>query len=190
MMVNEKEVTEVTKYIDLESGEVYSSADEALKAKDEKELERLEKKNPPFIQLTKGIGPETLSKVSERSSTAISILMFFLENMDDYNTIMVSQRVIADTLNKTRQTISNGIKILEEENVLGIGKVGQSNVYIINPKIAWQKAYKQRNMVNLKGNILLGKSENEELFKKFNSVADTKKLKTENLLTKVVKDKD
>ena len=45
-------------------------------------------------------------------------------------------------------------------------------------------------MVNLKGNILLGKSENEELFKKFNSVADTKKLKTENLLTKVVKDKD
>lgn len=179
---------ENTKYIDLESGEIYSSADEALKAKEANEQAEMDNKNPPFFQLTKGIGPETLARVSERSSTAISILMFFLENMDDYNTIMVSQRVIADTLNKSRQTITNGVKILEAENVLGVGKVGQSNVYIINPRIAWQKSYKQRNTVNLKGNILLGKEENEELFKKFNSVEDTKKLKKENILTKVVKE--
>src|SRR5699024_1653887 len=182
MMVNEKEVTEVTKYIDLESGEVYSSADEALKAKDEKELEQLEKKNPPFIQLTKGIGPETLAKVSERSSTAISILMFFLENMDDYNTFMVSQKVIANTLKKSRQTITNGVKILEKENVLGIGRIGQTNVYIINPRLAWQKGYKQRNTVNLKGNILLGKSENEELFKRFNSLKNNQQLRKDNIL--------
>ena len=185
---NETIVQEVAKYIDIDSGEIFVSAEEAYREKEKREKEQAGNKNPPFIQLTKGIGPETLSKVSERSSTSISILMFFLENMDDYNTIMVSQKVIADTLGKTRQTISSGIKILEEENVLGIGKVGQANVYIINPNIAWQKANKQRGMVNLKGNILLGKSENEELFKKFNSIADTKRLKRENLITKVVKE--
>lgn len=179
---------EITRYIDLESGTVYSSANEALKAKEETEKENMDKKNPPFFQLTKGLGPETLANVSERSATAISILMFFLENMDDYNTIMVSQKVIANTLNKSRQTITNGVKILEEEKALGVGKVGQANVYIVNPKIAWQKSYKQRNTVNLKGNILLGKEENKELFKKFNSVQDTNKLKRENILTKVVKE--
>lgn len=116
--------------------------------------------------------------------------MFFLENMDDYNTFMVSQKVIANTLKKSRQTITNGVKILEKENVLGIGRIGQTNVYIINPRLAWQKGYKQRNTVNLKGNILLGKSENEELFKRFNSLKNNQQLRKDNILTKVVKENE
>lgn len=183
-MMEEQQKSE---YIDIYTGAVYSNANSAMQAKLEKEREEESDKNPPFYQLSKGIGPVTLAKISEKSTSAISVLMFFFENMDNYNTLMVSQQVIAEEIGKARQTISNAIKVLEDESVIGIGKVGQSNVYMINPKIVWQNGNRQRRSMNIKGNILLGESENKELFKKFNNIDTSKSFKTNNITTKVSK---
>lgn len=174
-------------YIDIDSGAIYPDANSAMQAKVEKEKIEEEDKNPPFYQLSKGIGPVTLAKISEKSTSAISVLMFFFENMDNYNTLMVSQQVIAEELGKARQTISNAIKVLEDENVIGIGKVGQANVYMINPKVVWQNGFRQRLSMNIKGSILLGKSENEELFKRFNNIDTSQSFKTSNISTRISK---
>lgn len=175
-------------FIDLDSGAIYETAEEAKEAKEQKELEEAERKNPPFFQLAKGVGPTMIAKLSNKSPTAIHVLMFFFENMDDYNVIMVSQQVIATNIKKSRQAVANAIKVLEEENIIGIGKVGQTNVYLINPKIAWQKAFKQRSMVKMKGNVILGEEENKELFKRFESLDsnDELKLNNNNFMTNVV----
>src|SRR5699024_11596324 len=66
-----------------------------------------EKKNDAFIQLTRDVGPMTLTSLTEKSPTSISVLMFLWDNMDDSHTIMVSQAVIAEALNKSRQTIGS-----------------------------------------------------------------------------------
>lgn len=174
-------------YIDIDSGEVFNSAERALEAQNEKRQVDLEEKNPPFVQLTKGVGLVTLAKLTEKSPTSISVLMFFFENMDNYNTIMVSQKIIAETIDKSRQAVGNAIKVLEEERVIGVGKVGQANVYLINPKLAWQNGYKKRRTMNLKGNILLGQSENEELFKQFENIETKTTFKRDNLSTKISK---
>lgn len=181
------EATASNKYIDINSGEVFSSADSALNAQEEIRKGELEEKNPPFVQLTKGVGLVTIARLTEKSPTALGVLMFFFENMDNYNTIMVSQQVIAETIGKSRQTVSLAIKTLEEENVVGIGKVGQSNVYLVNPQLAWQNGYKKRKTMNLKGNILLGQSENEELFKRFKDIDTKSTFKRDNLSTKISK---
>src|SRR5699024_4545059 len=126
-----------------------------------------EKKNDAFIQLTRDVGPMTLTSLTEKSPTSISVLMFLWDNMDDSHTIMVSQAVIAEALNKSRQTIGNAVKVLEEEQVIGIGKVGQANVYLINPQAAWRNGYVKDNTINFHGNVVLGKGENDHLFKQF-----------------------
>src|SRR5699024_6410054 len=121
---------EESNYINMEEGTIYGSAEEAAKARQEKIQEELANKNPDFIQLTKGIGPATLARIGSKSPSALAVLMFFFENMDKYNTIMVSQNVIAEEIEKSRQTISKAIKVLQDEKVLGVAKVGQANAYI------------------------------------------------------------
>lgn len=176
-------------FVDSDTGEIYESAKKAKEAKDRKKAEEMERKNPPFFQLAKGVGPNMIAKLSNKSPTAVHVLMFFFENMDDFNVVMVSQQVIATNINKSRQAVAKSIKILEEENLIGIGKVGQANVYLINPKIAWQKANKQRGIVKLKGNVILGEEENKELFKRFENLKPNNdlKLKDDNFLSSVVK---
>lgn len=179
-------------YIDVRTGEIYASAEHAFQAQREiqqqERQEEIEKKNPPFIQLTKGVSPSVLAKISRENSTAIEVLMFFFENMDDYNVIMVSQQTIADSIGASKRTVTRAIKVLEENGAIGIGKISNANVYLINPEIAWQKAYKQRAVAKMKGVMILGKEENEKLFDRFKNVRKTSEensLKLDNLATKI-----
>lgn len=184
-------------YVNFDTGEIYESAEQALRAKqlkdkdeERKRKKELENKNPPFIQLTKGVSPSALSRIANRSSTAIQVLMFFFENMDDYNVIMVSQNTIAESIEKTRKAVNTAIKVLEEEGAIGIGKVSNANVYIVNPAIAWQKGYKQRGIVKMKAVVLLGEDENKKLFERFEKVYEGKSLKkdrNETIATKIIK---
>ncbi|WP_242311828.1 hypothetical protein [Bacillus cereus group sp. BfR-BA-01331] len=83
---------------------------------------------------------------------------------------MVSQKILEEVTGKSRTTIFRAVSCLEENGLIAIGKVGNTNVYIPNPEIAWATSRDRKNFVNFKGNILLGLTENEELFNKFNCV--------------------
>ncbi|MGR5897537.1 hypothetical protein ACT7C8_01135 [Bacillus cereus] len=39
-----------------------------------------------------------------------------------------------------------------------------TNAYILNPEVAWTTSRDRKDFVNFKGNILLGREENKELF--------------------------
>lgn len=182
----EEEKREQLNYVDIDNGTVFSSAEEAAKAKQEKIQEELANKNPDFVQLTKGIGPVTLARIGSKNSSALAVLMFFFENMDNYNTIMVSQNVIANELGRSRQTISKAIKTLQDEKVLGVAKVGQANAYIVNQYVAWQNGYRKRNTMNLRGNILLGENENKELFDEFSKI-EQGSFKMKSITTRISK---
>lgn len=179
------------KYIDINTGQVYESAESALTAQREKQKqEEYENtnKNPAFIQLTKGVSPEVIANIASESATAIQVLMFFFKNMDDYNVIVVSQTVIAESIESTTRSVARAIKVLENHGAIGIGKVGTANVYLINPHIAWQKKNNQRQTAVLKANVILGKEESQRLQERFGGVykeSQTKSLKVDNLATKI-----
>src|SRR5699024_8462862 len=108
-------------YTDIETGEMFESAESALQAQREKQKQSKHdesNKNPAFIQLTKGVYPEVLANIADDSATAIQVLMFFFKNMDYYNVIMVSQNVIAEAVNKTKRAVSNAIKVLENHGAI------------------------------------------------------------------------
>lgn len=179
-------------FIDTRTGQIYESAEQAFEKQQEiqqqERKEEAEKKNPPFIQLTKGVSPDVLAKISRENSTAIEVLMFFFKNMDDYNVIMVSQQVIAETIGSSRRTVARALKVLEDNGAIGIAKVSNANVYIINPEVAWQKGFKQRGVVKMKAVVMLGKDENEKLFNRFKGVHQTSEensLKIDHVATKI-----
>lgn len=125
-----------------------------------------QEKNPPFVQIYKGVGFRALQWLTVKHSTASSIMMFFMNEMNNNNVIMISQNVLAEILGKGRTTIYNGIKFLDKHNFIEIAKIGQANAYIVNPEIAFQDAHQKKKYTNFQGSIVLGESENEELFKK------------------------
>lgn len=188
------------KYVDAETNEIYPSAGAMYEAREARKAEKAASEagraNPPFVQLYKGVTPTKIARVAQKSPTGVQILMFFFENMDDANVIMVSQDTIAETIGRTRKAVAGGLKALREENIVANGKVGTGNFYIVNPHIAWQKANKNKKNAVLKAKLILGDSEAEEIFKEFQTVfenqhttADSNKdsLKMKGTTTKYIK---
>lgn len=170
--IQNKEQETQYKYVSPD-GSLFNSANELndYLAQQKEEQEEFDKgnKNPPFIQITKGVAPNLFRKLSK---SGIEVLMFLLDNlaMNDVNIISVSQATMADELNISRQSVMRGVKELTDLKILYVGKVGTSNVYIINPDVAWANSYRKRESLILKGSIILGYNENQELFKRFAEV--------------------
>lgn len=192
--MNSKEEKEVIfKYFDSYTGEIHENAELALKAQAERqeiESQKAGNKNPPFIQLTKGVSPAVLSKIASESAVAIQVLMYFFENMDDFNFILVSQNTIANAIGRTRKSINNAVKVLEDNGAIGTAKVGNAIIYIVNPDVAWQKGFKERGVVKVRATVLLGQEENEKLFKNLDEKFHVNKdnsLRMKSISTRVVK---
>lgn len=170
-MFAEKGKNTEIKYINIEDAEIFDSANEALEAKRAKENE----KNKNFIQISRGLGTKALAYIISQNAVAGQLYMFFMENMDvSSNSIMVSHKILEEVTGKSITTIFRAVSCLEENGLIAIGKVGNTNVYILNPEVAWATSRDKKDFVNFKGNILLGREENEELFKKFERAKYTK----------------
>lgn len=97
-----------------------------------------------FIQINRE-SMKLLRELAKQSPTQFEILMLMAENMDRNNAIMISNRALQALLGVTRQTISNSVNVLAQNNWLKIMKVGTSNAYFLNSKAFWtDKIEKQR----------------------------------------------
>lgn len=173
-------------------GQVFNSANELNDYLTQQEALNKEfengNKNNPFIQLRKGVAPNLIRQLSK---SGIDVLMFLFDNLNmaDVNIISVSQATIADQLNISRQSVMRGVKELSDLKIIHIGKVGTSNVYIMNPDVAWANSYRKRQSLIMKGSIILGQKENEELFKRFDEV-EKKSLQRQKVSIGMAKGKD
>ncbi|MGG0043889.1 helix-turn-helix transcriptional regulator, partial [Bacillus tropicus] len=133
-MFAEKEKNTEVKYVAIEDAEIFDSATEALEAKRAKESQ----KNKNFIQISRGLGTTALAYIISENAVAGQLYMFFIENMDvNSNSIMVSHKILEEVTGKSRTTIFRAVSCLEENGLIAIGKVGNTNVYILNPEVAW-----------------------------------------------------
>ena len=73
----------------------------------------------------------------KKSPAAYRVLRFIAKNMDNYNALICSYTVFAETLGYSRQTISSAIKLLKEKKFIDIVKSGNANVYLINKELYW-----------------------------------------------------
>jgi len=72
-----------------------------------------------------------------KSPAAYRVLRFISRNMDNYNALICSQQVFAESLGYSKVTISNAVKLLKEKKYIDIVKSGNNNVYLINKELYW-----------------------------------------------------
>lgn len=121
-------------------------------------------KNSPFSRWTQFNNEHTkeLIWLAVKHPKAHAILYFLVDQMDDYNAVMCSSKVIEEVLGVSRQTVSKYIKILKENGFIAILKSGASNIYAINDKVYWKSWGNNKRYSKFPANVVLTLSEQEE----------------------------
>lgn len=120
-----------------------------------------EQKNRDFIQLYRD-HVDDIAKLAGENYTAYKLLMLLCKHMDGTNALCVSRVALSEILKCTEKTVSRAVKYLKENGWICVLKSGTSNVYIVNPEVAWTSYGNQKQYCKFQANILLSSSENAE----------------------------
>lgn len=93
---------------------------------------------------------------------ANAILLFLVDQMDNYNAVMCSSKVIEEVLGVSRVTISRSISVLKDNGFIAVLKSGTSNVYAINDTVYWKSWGNKKQYSKFPANLVLSLSEQEE----------------------------
>ena len=123
-----------------------------------------ENKNRDFVQLYRN-NINNVANVACENRQAFRFLMFLIEHMDGTNSLCVSTTAIAEILNCSKATVGRSIKYLRENGWVCVLKTGTSNVYIVNPDVAWTSYGNQKKYCKFQSTVLLSSTENAEYLK-------------------------
>lgn len=137
-----------------------------LREQEEKERKAREREKksrfPQFLQYNEK-HLSILLKISEENRTAFKIFVFILENMDKLNAVVCSYQVLQERFKISRSTASRAVKYLKDNGYVGIYKSGTSNVYVLNPDIAWKNTGDKVKYCRFPANVVLSSSEQEKM---------------------------
>lgn len=150
-----------------------------IKAEKEREKEQSKKeKNSPFnsfIQINKKTY-DLEDKLMKENPLAYRIWRFLVNNMDNYNAVMVSYSVMIDIFEVGRTTIYRAIKTLNDGNYINIYKSGTSNVYAINDNMVWASWGNNKQYSKFQANVIISEAEQTDDIKKQIAIQKHKKL--------------
>lgn len=137
-----------------------------------------EQKNKNFIQIYRN-HIDDLARLAGENYTAYKLLMLLCKHMDGTNALAVSNIALSELLQVTTRTIQRAIKYLKDNGWICVLKSGTSNVYIVNPEIAWTSYGNQKEYCKFQANVLLSSSENAEYLKNPNATTHYKTIDSE-----------
>lgn len=132
----------------------------------EKEEHERRKKSPydRWIQMNKD-AYKAEDWLMSKSPIAYRIFKFLINNMDSYNAVMCSYKVLEEQFNISSSTVTRAVKLLKEKKYIDIYKSGTSNVYAVNKQIAWSSWGSNFKHGKFGANIILSESEQDEQVK-------------------------
>ena len=132
----------------------------------EKEARERAKKSPfkSFVQVNKEYY-KAEDWLMSKSPIAYRIFKFLTNNMDEYNAVICSYKVLQENFEISQDTVRRAIKILKEKKYIDVYKSGTSNVYAINKNIVWNSWGTNYEYAKFGANIILSASEQEESVK-------------------------
>lgn len=131
----------------------------------EKKAEKLAK-NSPFSRWSQFNLEHTkeLMWLALKHPRAHAILYFLVDQMDNYNAVICSYKVLEEVLGVSRQTISTSIKALKDNGFIQVLKSGTSNVYVINDSVYWKSWGNKRQYSKFPSNVVLSLTEQDEQY--------------------------
>jgi predicted transcriptional regulator len=140
------------------------------RAKQLEEQDRLEAearkraKNSPFSRWTQFNNEHTkeLMWLAIKAPKAHAILYFLVDQMDEYNAVMCSYKVLQEVLETSKATIQRNIQILKDKGYIAVLKSGTSNVYAINDSVYWKSWGNKKQYSKFPANVVLAMSEQDD----------------------------
>ena len=130
----------------------------------EKEFEQ-HKKNSPFSSWLQINNDNEFYKAEDwlmkKSAVAYRLLRFLAKEMDNYNAIICSFKVLEEVLGYSRQTLSSAVALLKKHKYIDVKKSGTSNVYLINKELYWKSWGKNHQYAEFGAKIIISESEQE-----------------------------
>lgn len=90
-----------------------------------------------WLQLEKKAARE-LEGLAVRSPAAMATLLYMVNRMSRSNALVVSQKAIATALGISLKSVGNSVKLLAAHHFIQTIKVGNTSVYVVNSRVAWQ----------------------------------------------------
>lgn len=119
------------------------------------------KQNNDFVMYFRPFMDE-ITKMAGENYTAYKVFQLICKHMDGTNALAVSNNALSEILDMSTRTIQRAIKYLRENGWVDVLKSGTSNVYIINPDVAWTSYADQKQYCKFRANVLLSSTENAE----------------------------
>lgn len=131
--------------------------------KREEEQRKREKQSPyvRWVQMNKDYY-KAEDWLMAKSPIAYRIFKFLINNMDNYNAVVCSYKVLQEYFDVSQVTVARAIKLLKEKQYIEVYKSGTSNVYAVNKNIAWNSWGKNFKYAKFEANIILSESEQEQ----------------------------
>ena len=137
-----------------------------------------EQKNRDFIQLYRD-HIDDVAKLARDNGKAYDLFMLLVKHMDGTNALAVSNIALSELLQVTTRTVQRAVKYLKDNGWVCVLKSGTSNVYIVNPDVAWTSYGNQKQYCKFQANVLLSSSENAEYLKNPNATTHFKTVDNE-----------
>ena len=135
-------------------------------------------KNRDFIQLYRD-HIDDVAKLARDNGKAYDLFMLLVKHMDGTNALAVSNIALSELLQVTTRTVQRAVKYLKDNGWVCVLKSGTSNVYIVNPDVAWTSYGNQKQYCKFQANVLLSSSENAEYLKNPNATTHFKTVDNE-----------
>lgn len=108
---------------------------------------------------------QQISDLGLENAAAMRVLLFLIRHMDGTNAIGVSQKLIAEMVGYSRQTVSYAVTYLQQHGWIAIYKLGKANIYVVNSSVVWTSYADQKAYCKFQGSVMLSSDDNWELRK-------------------------
>lgn len=129
------------------------------KDKDEAKKQEARRENKGFTQVYKE-GWQRIQALIRSEPQAARVYAFFAQEMSPDGTLVASRKTLSDTLGVSEKTISRHVKTLEDLGAIIVLKMGNANVYCLNPDEVWKSFDNAKPYAAFNTKALVGKTEN------------------------------
>lgn len=126
--------------------------------------ERMLKGNNNFVQLYRN-EMKTVRELIKINSKAAQLFLFFLQEMDTNNALIVSKKTISEVFKTTERNAGRWIKYLVDNKYVLITKSGTANIYHVNSSIAWSSNAQKKEYAKFSATVFVSKNEQESNLK-------------------------
>ncbi|MBQ4403460.1 MAG: ArsR family transcriptional regulator [Selenomonadaceae bacterium] len=140
-----------------------------LKSKNENLSEISEthpRKKSPFKKWTQLNNDEQAQEarfwLMKQSPIAYCVMDFLASNMDHYNAVICSYKVMQERFGYSRAALSDAIQLLKKHRYIDVKKSGTSNVYLLNKQLYWNSWGSNYAYAEFGAKIIVSASEQDE----------------------------